>query len=195
MPPASGNLLIMGKKIPDQLKAETVAAYLSGGMTQEDACAAFLAKTGKRLSTRTLRFWLAADAGGATAAPADGPPRLEPALRRLRLALAEVETVLVDLGCRAAEREDVAPRARVAVPPAATSGLPIAAATKASTAAAKICRVALPPTAASLVASIDVAADVTPAVIVPMPPAAVASSSVDPVKNGRSAKADAFWDS
>ncbi len=46
-------------KINDQLRAETVAAYLRGATTQKECCAIFEAQTGRRLSVRTLRSWVA----------------------------------------------------------------------------------------------------------------------------------------
>lgn len=46
-------------KINDQLRAETVAAYLRGTVTQKECCAIFEVQTGHRLSVRTLRSWVA----------------------------------------------------------------------------------------------------------------------------------------
>jgi hypothetical protein len=52
-------IFIVMLKINDQLRVETVAAYLRGTTTQEECCAIFEARTGHRLSARTLRSWVA----------------------------------------------------------------------------------------------------------------------------------------
>src|SRR5690349_601690 len=92
----SATIFILPMKIDDQLRTEVVAEYLNGTMTQEQVRAVFEARTGLRLSPRTLRSWLASRVAGPVL-PTQARARLSMALQSLRDLQAEIEAMLGSL--------------------------------------------------------------------------------------------------
>lgn len=92
----SAAIFIVSMKISDHLRTQAIADYLRGDMTQQQVCAAFEARTGRRLSARTLRSWLASTGPGPDL-PARNRDRLLRALRQVQVVQAEIEAVIAEL--------------------------------------------------------------------------------------------------
>lgn len=176
------------KKIPDSLKAEVLAEYRRGGITQEEACKAFTARTGLPLSGRTLRSWLSGSASAGVDRQAVARS-LRGLRQRLRDVAAEVERLLVDLEVvptGGLETNDVESRV------ARQAALPVPTGSRRLTPGPQ-----RDDTTSHAAVPLDAAAAPAVASILPVGPAAAAAAAPVPIGNdvepGRRLKS-AFWD-
>ena len=113
-------------KISDQLRAEAVAEYLRGTITQEEFCMAFEARTSHALSPRTLRSWSARFGAGGRV---DVRTRalLADALYQVQTLEARLQAVLDHLNGDAAASVPIrhVGASHVELPPAAASAGPV----------------------------------------------------------------------
>lgn len=81
-------------KINKAQRAQAVAEYQRGSMTQQAFCLDFEIRTGIRLAPRTLRSWMASKSSAPLELPPDLRPRLVLVLKDLRDLQDEIEAVL-----------------------------------------------------------------------------------------------------
>lgn len=117
-------------KLKDRLRAEAVSEYFrhEGSLSQAEFCAAFEARTGRRLSPRTLRSWIARFGASGSA---DGGTRalLADALDQVRTLADGLQAALDRLDGEAAAPMPArhVEASNEPLPPAATSAVPVVA--------------------------------------------------------------------